>query len=282
MEQVVDGGEAEGQAECPERHRDGRARSGAKSRIDDRDAEQDGDGNEAAREVVAGGGARLRLEVVVVEDVQCHGGEAGTNDRRLEAHGSGEAEELAATLGEPLRDCVPATRTGVPRARSASRHAARAGSRPAFRRGSRRRRRRRASRTGTANTIPYWESAAVVSTARNMPTADPERRTDQRGDDALVPDHPPYLPAGHADRPQHPELACPLEDGEHERVDDAEQAHDHGEAEQGVEDLSATASISAVRVVLELVAGLDDRGRERCEALLERGGVRCPTGRRRC
>ena len=158
VEQVVDGGEAEGQAECPERHRDGRARSGAKSRIDDRDAEQDGDGNEAARQVVACGGARLRLEVVVVEDVQCHGDEADANDRRLEAHGSGEAEKLAATIGEPLRDCVPATHIGVPRARSASTLASQAGSLRAFRRGSRRRRRPRACPSALRTRSRTWRA----------------------------------------------------------------------------------------------------------------------------
>ena len=62
--------------------------------------------------------------------------------------------------------------------------------------------------------------------------ADPERRADQGGDDALVPDHPADLPACHADRPEHPELARPLEDREDERVDDAEQADDHRQAEQ--------------------------------------------------
>ena len=67
--------------------------------------------------------------------------------------------------------------------------------------------------------------------------ADPERRADQRGDDALVPDHAADLAARHADRPQHPELARPLEHREDERVDDAEQAHDHRQAEQRIQDL---------------------------------------------
>ena len=41
----------------------------------------------------------------------------------------------------------------------------------------------------------------------------------------------------HADRTQHPDLAGPLEDGENERVDDPEEAHDHREGEQDVEDV---------------------------------------------
>ena len=98
---------------------------------------------------------------------------------------------------------------------------------------------------------------------------DAERRADQRGDDALVPDHPPHLPAGHADRPQHPELARPLEDREDERVDDAEQADDHGQAEQRRRGCSASWSGPQL-ARLELVPRLDLRVRERGEALLER------------
>ena len=48
--------------------------------------------------------------------------------------------------------------------------------------------------------------------------------------DALVADHPPDLAAGHADGPQHPELARALEHREDERVDDPEQADDHATA----------------------------------------------------
>ena len=42
--------------------------------------------------------------------------------------------------------------------------------------------------------------------------ADPERRADQRGDDALVPDHAADLAAGHADGAEHAELAGAFED----------------------------------------------------------------------
>ena len=59
------------------------------------------------------------------------------------------------------------------------------------------------------------------------PEDDADHRPDQRGDHTLVADHPPRLPAGHADRPQHADLAGALEDSEHQRVDDAEEAHEH-------------------------------------------------------
>ena len=46
---------------------------------------------------------------------------------------------------------------------------------------------------------------------------------------------PPYLTPGHSDRTQHAQLARALEDREHQCVDDPEQAHDHGERKQHVE-----------------------------------------------
>src|SRR3954454_11809121 len=64
---------------------------------------------------------------------------------------------------------------------------------------------------------------------------DPDRRADERDDDALVADHPPHLAARHADRAQRAELSSPLEDGQHERVDDPEDAHEHREREEHVE-----------------------------------------------
>ena len=66
---------------------------------------------------------------------------------------------------------------------------------------------------------------------------DPEDAADERRDHALVADHPPHLPARHPDRAQHPDLARPLEHRQHERVDDPEQADDHGQREQHVEDV---------------------------------------------
>ena len=65
------------------------------------------------------------------------------------------------------------------------------------------------------------------------PERQAERRADQRRDDALVPHHPPRLAARQPDRPQHPELARPLEDRQHERVDHPEQADDHRERRAG-------------------------------------------------
>ena len=82
---------------------------------------------------------------------------------------------------------------------------------------------------GTAKTMPSSESARVVSDGEEEADRHPERRADQRRDDALVADHPPHLAPRHADRAEHPELARPLEDRQDERVDDAEEADDHGE-----------------------------------------------------
>ena len=57
---------------------------------------------------------------------------------------------------------------------------------------------------------------------RQRAEADPERQPSaapiSAGDHALVADHPPRLPPGHADGAQHPELARALEDGQDERV----------------------------------------------------------------
>ena len=64
---------------------------------------------------------------------------------------------------------------------------------------------------------------------------DSQGGADQRRDDALVPDHSPRLSPRHADRTEHPQLARPLEDGQHERVHDPEQADDHRQREQHVE-----------------------------------------------
>ena len=69
------------------------------------------------------------------------------------------------------------------------------------------------------------------------PERDPERAPDQRRDHALVPDHPPHLPASHADRTEHPEFARSLEDGEDERVHDPEEADHDREREEDVEDV---------------------------------------------
>src|SRR5262249_17022524 len=49
-----------------------------------------------------------------------------------------------------------------------------------------------------------------------------EGGADERGDDALVPDHSPHLPSGHTDCSQHAELARAFENGKHQRVDDPE------------------------------------------------------------
>jgi hypothetical protein len=66
---------------------------------------------------------------------------------------------------------------------------------------------------------------------------DPEDRTDQRRDDTLVPHHPSHLTPRHSHRPERAELSRALDDREHERVYDPEEAHEHGQPEQHVEEL---------------------------------------------
>ena len=90
---------------------------------------------------------------------------------------------------------------------------------------------------------------------------DPEGCADQRRDDALVPDHPAYLPPRHADRAQHSELTRPLEHGQHERVHDPEQADDHGQRKQHVEEAEDVVE-RLLEVGLELRLRLHLRVRE--------------------
>ena len=96
------------------------------------------------------------------------------------------------------------------------------------------------------------------------PDRNPEGAADQSGDDALLPDHPAHLPAGHADGPQHAELARSLEHREDERVHDAEEADDHRQAEQPVEDVQSEVDVLRL-CLLELVCRLDLRVRVRME-----------------
>src|SRR3954453_9408493 len=67
--------------------------------------------------------------------------------------------------------------------------------------------------------------------------SDSERSADQRRDDAFEANHPPHLTPRHPDGPEHPELTCPLEHRQHERVHDAEDADQHREPEQAVENV---------------------------------------------
>ena len=73
--------------------------------------------------------------------------------------------------------------------------------------------------------------------AEHEPEDDPDHGADQCRDHALVPDHAADLPPGHSDRAQHADLARPLEHGQHERVDDAEEADDDRERKQDVENV---------------------------------------------
>ena len=128
------------------------------------------------------------------------------------------------------------TRTRAPRARSSAPPAARAATAAST----------PATTATTAKPISEPggddEGQALVGEHRRddrrepEPGRDPGHRAEQRGDDRLVADHPPHLAARHADRAQRAELARALEGREHERVDDAEQRHDHGQREQDVED----------------------------------------------
>ena len=56
------------------------------------------------------------------------------------------------------------------------------------------------------------------------------------GDHRLGADHPAHLAPAHPDRAQHPELARALVHGQRERVDDAEQGHDHRQQQQAVDE----------------------------------------------
>ena len=55
-----------------------------------------------------------------------------------------------------------------------------------------------------ANETPWFDSAFVTGRARKDAEWEAERRSDQRGDDRLLPDHPAHLAGGHPDRPHHP------------------------------------------------------------------------------
>ena len=100
------------------------------------------------------------------------------------------------------------------------------------------------------------------------PERQPERRADQRRDHALVPDHPPRLPPRHPDRAQHPQLPRPLEDGQRERVHHPEEADDHGEREQDVEQQQELLDL-LILLVDPLLARLDARVREALERALD-------------
>ena len=90
-----------------------------------------------------------------------------------------------------------------------------------------------------------------------------EGGADESGDDALVADHPPHLASGHADCAQHAELAGAFEDGEHECVDDPEQADDDRECEQDVEEIERVAGDRSLKGVCSAIGwrrGSENRG----------------------
>ena len=88
-----------------------------------------------------------------------------------------------------------------------------------------------------------------------------------------MPDHPPSLSPRHPDRAQHPQLTRPFEHGQHERVHDPEQADDHGQRQQHVEQAEDVVQ-RLLEVRLELRGGLDLRVRETRRRRLERLRVR--------
>ena len=155
--------------------------------------------------------------------------------------------------------------------RTFRREARRAGStRPGGRRRSRRSRTRRARRTARRRPTPSSESATRDERRQEHADGDSERGADQRRHDALVPDHPAHLAARHADRPQHPELTSALEDGQDERVHHPEQADDHREPEQRVDDVEERARDPCHPGVLELSRVCTSRVREAGERALQR------------
>ena len=170
----------------------------------------------------------------------------GPRARRVAARPSATATATVATAelgGVPVHPrsafpylrVAPATRTGGP-ASTFSRAARRAGKIAAT---------MPTMIAATANTMicptgsenSMNSTRATSSAPRTIPSTIPSDAADQRRDHALVADHPPHLAPRHPDRAQHPELARPLEHGQHERVDDPEQADDDGEREQHVEDV---------------------------------------------
>ena len=123
--------------------------------------------------------------------------------------------------------------------------------------------------TGRAKRSPSPLRAAVAKAGQEQTHGYSEHGPDQRRDDALVADHPPHLAAAHPDRPEHPELTRALQDGERQRVHDAEQRHDHGQAEEDVEDPEDLVHPGGL-VGLELALRLELHVREGRERLLER------------
>ena len=127
---------------------------------------------------------------------------------------------------------------------------------------------------GIENAMSYLRQRLGHQPGEEDAEREPEGGADQRRDDALVADHPARLPAGHPDRPQHPELACALEHAEHERVDHPEQAHDDRERQQHVEEVQEAGK--ALRVVVReggagVYVGVAEVGRRRGQGLV---GVR--------
>ena len=80
--------------------------------------------------------------------------------------------------------------------------------------------------------------------------------------------HATHLTSCHADRAEHADLACSLEDRQDERVHDSEQAHDHGQREQDVEDVQHRAQPGDL-VVDELLARRDLRIRVGVQGLVD-------------
>ena len=116
---------------------------------------------------------------------------------------------------------------------------------------------------GITNTISLTRAASRPPST--SPRTIPSSGSDQRRDHALVPDHPPRLPSGQPDRPQHADLTRALVDRQHERVDDPEDADDDREREQDVEDVQHLLEAGDL-IVGELLPRLRLRVRERLQA----------------
>ena len=114
---------------------------------------------------------------------------------------------------------------------------------------------------GIAKRTSYSESARLTSSREEDAEREPDRRADERRDDALLADHPAHLAPRHPDRAQHPDLARALVDREHERVDHPEDAHEDREREHHVQERDELVEVG-VLALDPLLARLELRVRD--------------------
>ena len=150
--------------------------------------------------------------------------------------------------------------------------------------------------TGMPSTRPVVLERLDRRDRDEQPDHGADDRADHRRDQRLVADHPADLRLRGADRAQHADLAGALVDRQHERVDDAEEADDHRQREQHVDQREQLVDpVLLLLLELLLVAGLSlrepvleqlcrsGRGRVGVGARARsRSGRRSPGGRRNC